>query len=381
MKTTILINSLDGGGAERVVTNLLNNLSSSCECNLILIENKILYNIDSRVNVICLNEKVYRSGIIKLIRLPIVAYKLSKIIKKNKFSQVTSFLYRANYINILSKYLANHRVVISERIAPSSMYMAKTIVSIVSKFLIRILYNKADLIISVSRAIEDDLINNFGIHIEQKVIYNPFDIGSILELSQSLVPQDIDREKSIITVGSLSARKNHELLVNAFSRINDKEFKLYILGKGDEEEKLRSLTNALNISDRVIFIGFDNNPYKYLSRCSIFVLASNSEGFPNVLLEAMICGCCVISTDCLSGPREILSPSSNIKFQLHNSIELAEYGILTPLNNIERMTNALNLLIEDRELKKRYIEKTPARSRDFNAKKITGYYKEILCTE
>lgn len=195
-KIVIFINSLDGGGAERVISTLLNNLVEKYECHLILMENKISYELDSRINIISLDEKSNQNGIVKLLRLPIISYKLSKVIKKHNFSQITSFLYRANYVNILAKYLSKHKCIISERIAPSSMYEDKSISSTISKFLIRNLYNKADNIIPVSKAIENDLIKNFGIYIKQEVIYNPYDIEKIEQLSKENVSYIIDRKKA-----------------------------------------------------------------------------------------------------------------------------------------------------------------------------------------
>ena len=380
-KVTILINSLDGGGAERVVITLLNNLVEKYECHLILMENKISYEIDKRINIISLDEKINQCGIVKLIRLPIIAYKLSKIIKKYKFSQVNSFLYRANYVNILAKYLSKHKCIISERIAPSSMYEDNSLSSKISKFLIKNLYNKANKIIPVSKAIENDLVKEFSINVKQNVIYNPYDIKKIQELANEPNFYEINREKSIVTVGSLGKRKNHNLLINAFSKIDDKEYKLFILGKGEEEINLRILVKNLNLEKRVIFLGFDNNPYKYLSKCGIFVLASNSEGFPNVLAEAMICGCSVISTDCLSGPREILAPNSDLRFQLENNIELSEYGILTPIKNVEKIKEAMNLLIDDESLRNKYQDKAKQRANDFRIEKIIKQYEEIICVE
>lgn len=377
-KVVILINSLDGGGAERVVTTLLNNLVNEYECHLILIENKISYELDKKINVINLSEDLNQNGIIKLIRLPLIAYKLNKVIKKYKFSQVTSFLYRSNYVNILAKYLSKHKCIISERIAPSSMYEDNSISSKISKILIKNLYNKADKIISVSKAIENDLLKNFNINVKQNVIYNPYDIEKIKELSEISISYNIEKEKSIITIGSLGKRKNHSLLINAFSKIDDEEYKLYILGKGEEEINLKILIKNLNLEKRVIFLGFDSNPYKYLSKCSIFVLASNSEGFPNVLVEAMLCGCSVISTDCLSGPREILTLNSNINFKLKDKLELADYGILTPLKNIEIMKEAINLLINNENLRKTYQEMAKKRGNEFRIEKIIKQYENII---
>ncbi|MDD2698664.1 MAG: glycosyltransferase [Arcobacteraceae bacterium] len=377
-RIVILINSLDGGGAERVVSTLLNSYIDKYECYLILMESKISYELDSRIKIIFLDEKSNQHGLIKLIRLPIIAYKLGKIIKKYNFSKVISFLHRANYVNVLAKRFGYHKAIISERIASSSLYYDDSITSKISKFLIKYLYNKADLIISVSKAIVNDLKYNFEIKVEQKVIYNPYDIDKIEKLSNEAIEIQIDKEKSIIAVGSLQKRKNYSLLLESFSKLKDEEFKLYILGKGEEEFYLKSLASTLNISDRVVFLGFDNNPYKYLSKCGIFVLTSNSEGFPNVLIEAMICGCRVISTDCLSGPREILSPLSDVEFQLKNTIEVTEYGILTPIEQKKQLEEAILLMINDDELRENYTKKIKERVENFRQNKILNEFENIL---
>lgn len=377
-KIVILINSLGGGGAERVVSTLLNELCFEYECYLILLENNIDYLLDNRINVICLNEDVNLSGIKKLIRLPFLAFKLAKIIKKFGFNQVTSFLYRANYINILSSFFAKHRVVISERIAPSAMYRNHSLEDMISKILLKTLYKKADLIISVSKAIEFDLIENFNIGVKQVVIYNPYDIESINNKANEKVGVGIDK-KSIIAVGTLCDRKNQQLILRSFARIADNDYVLYLLGKGENEDKLKVLARELGIAKRVVFLGFDNNPYKYLSKCSIFILGSNAEGFPNVLAEAMVCGCAVISTDCLSGPREILAPKSDIKFELRDDIELAEFGVLVPVQDEVNLTKAIEVVIGDNELRGKYRQVAKERANDFNIDGIIKRYKEVIC--
>ena len=377
-KIAILINSLGGGGAERVVSTLLNELCFEYECYLILLENNIDYLLDNRINVICLNEDVNLSGIKKLIRLPFLAFKLAKIIKKFGFAQVTSFLYRANYINILSSFFAKHRVVISERIAPSAMYRNNSLEDVISKILLKTLYKKADLIISVSKAIEFDLIENFNIGVKQVVIYNPYDIESINNKTNEKVGVDIDK-KSIIAVGTLCDRKNQQLILRSFARIADNDYVLYLLGKGENEDKLKVLARELGIAKRVVFLGFDNNPYKYLSKCSIFILGSNAEGFPNVLAEAMVCGCAVISTDCLSGPREILAPKSDIKFELRDDIELAEFGVLVPVQDEINLAKAIEVVIGDNELRGKYRQVAKKRANDFNIDGIIKRYKEVIC--
>jgi N-acetylgalactosamine-N,N'-diacetylbacillosaminyl-diphospho-undecaprenol 4-alpha-N-acetylgalactosaminyltransferase len=378
-KAVFFINSLAGGGAERVVSTLINNLVNKYDCYIILLENTISYDIDNRIKVIHLNSGS-NSGFIKFISLFFLAFKLSKIIKQYQFNMVISFLARANYINILSNTFTKHKVIISERIAPSSMYADNSLTAKINKFLISNLYNKADSIISVSQAIKHDLINTFNISIMQNVIYNPCNLSNIETLSTQKLDKDI-QEKSIITVGSLCTRKNHSLLLNSFANISDKDYKLYILGIGEELDNLKNLTQELHIENRVVFLGFDANPYKYLAKCDIFVLTSNSEGFPNVLVEALSCGLPVIATDCLSGPREIIAPNTDYTKQLQDDIELAEYGILTPIYHIEQLTRTINVMISDEELKKNYKDKAKSRANDFNIDEIITQYEQVICAE
>ena len=92
-------------------------------------------------------------------------------------------------------------------------------------------------------------------------------------------------------------------------------------------------------------------------------------------------GCSVISTDCLSGPREILAPDSDISFQLENNIELAEYGILIPIKNVDKLQEATNLIINDESLRKSYQDKAKQRANDFRIDKIIKQYEEIICAE
>ncbi len=378
-KVVFLVNSLEGGGAERVVSTLLNYLADNYDCYLILLEKKLSYDLDNRVNVIDLGQKSNSNGFIKFIKLPTIAYKLSKVIKKRNFNVVVSFLYRANYINVLAKYFANHKAIISERIAPSSMYYGNSYNEVISRFLIKSLYERADFLVPVTNAIKSDLQNNFNININSKVIYNPYDINRINFLSSKSISININKSKSIITVGSLDIRKNHKLLIKAFSRLVDKEYKLYILGRGQRKNNLQKLASDLGLDDNIIFINFDNNPYKYLSKCCLFVFSSNSEGFPNVVVEALACGLPVISTDCLSGPREILAPGTNYNVQLQNKIECAEYGILTPINDVGRMREAMELLIRNKSLREAYARKAKKRVQNFAVEKIASQYLDTIC--
>lgn len=370
-KIVIIINSLESGGAERVVSNLLNVWVKKYDCYLILIHNYKFYELDERIKIISLNEPKEISGFVKLLRLPLLGYKLSKIIRENKFDMIVSFLTRANYINVLSNIFSRHQKIINERAMPSLQYQYG-INGKINRFLIKFLYPKADLCLSNSHGNMIDLKNNSNVT-KLSYIHNPFNLDMIEKMSK----QEIEIEKkrfTFVTVGRLDKGKNHKLIIDS---IKDIDADLWVIGDGELREELQSYINVLNFNDKVYLLGKKENPFAYISKADCFVFASNHEGFPNVLVEALACEIPVISTDCQSGPREILAPDSDVNFQLKEEIELAEYGILTPIKNVNKLREAMNLIINDGSLRKRYQDKAKQRANNFRIEEIIKKYEKV----
>lgn len=371
-KIVILINSLESGGAERVVSNLLNLWVEKYDCYLILIHNYRFFELNDRVKIINLYEPKELSGFVKLLRFPMLAYKLGKIIKENKLDKIVSFLTRANYINVLSNIFARHETIISERAMPSLMYQYG-INGKINKFLIKCLYPKSDLCLSNSYGNMIDLKKNFNIK-KLSYIYNPFDLERIKELSEKEI--NIEKKRfTFSTVGRLDKGKNHKLIIDAIKNL---DVDLWIIGDGELRKELELYISNLGLKEKVFLLGKKENPFAYISKTDSFIFASNHEGFPNVLIEALACELPIISTDCLSGPREILAPGSNANFQLENNIEFAEYGILTPIKNVEKLKEAISLIINDEELRKHYQERAEKRANDFKIKNIIKEYEKVF---
>jgi N-acetylgalactosamine-N,N'-diacetylbacillosaminyl-diphospho-undecaprenol 4-alpha-N-acetylgalactosaminyltransferase len=375
MKKTlsILIYSLGSGGAERQVSILLKELHNKYNITLVLMNDTIFYEIPENVEVIFLEKsKPFENGIKKLLKLPFLGYKYSKI----ESDVSLSFMNRPNYINVFSKIFGKKsKFILSERIAPSQEYKTNFLKDRISRFLIRKLYKKADLIIPNADGIKFDLINNFKIYENIiKTIYNPINLEKIENLKNE--ENDIKFDKfSFITIGRLEKQKNHNLLIESFSKLKI-DAKLYIIGEGELREELELKIEKLNLTDKVFLLGIQKNPYKFLNNADCFVFSSNYEGFPNVLLEALACGLPIISTDCLSGPREILAPRS--EYKNIKDIEIAKYGILVPVNNAEKLAKAMKVIYEDNELRYNFKNKAKKRAKDFEVKKIIKEWKKII---
>lgn len=204
------------------------------------------------------------------------------------------------------------------------------------------LYLWADSIVAVSSGLADDVAAVTGINRSLiTTIYNPIDIGHIREQATKDIKHEWfkDSELSVIIgVGRLEVRKDFPTLLRAFARVvQNQQCRLVICGDGPQQESLRDLADQLDIQERVCFLGWVENPYKYMSQSDVFVLSSSNEGFANVIVEALAVGCPVVSTDCESGPAEILEDGA--------------WGKLVPVGDEKVMANSIKqVLVEPPEM-------------------------------
>lgn len=211
-------------------------------------------------------------------------------------------------------------------------------------------------------------------------VYNIIDADSIRKQAEDETDSDFlefrrKNRKLIVSTGRFCKEKAFENLIRAFSQVHKKnpETGLVLIGDGEYKDKYLKIIEELGISDYVCFTGFQKNPYKYMAKCDLFVLSSASEGFPNVLAEAMALSLPVVSVNCLTGPAEILMKSYDYEI-VKDSFAECDYGILTPHYSVkgekfavDEMTNAIVYLLENDELMRKYGTLSRQRVTDFRA--------------
>lgn len=371
----ILTISLNMGGAERVISLLLKHLVHDYDVTLVLLSDDIEFDIPEQVKVHVLG----KSNILKnkpphskLKSTVMFIRKYYKIVKREKFDIALSFLALPNIINSI---IANHvshkdtHTVISERCYPSEMYRKGSFAYRMAKIFYPIFYNKNDRLFSNSVHINNDLKSNFGIKIPMNVIYNPIEIVHPKQFKDTY---DGERPFKIINVGSHSYAKNQELILSALRTLDD-GVSLTILGTGNLTGHLKDYIETYDIRNDIHMPGKVKNVDEYLLSSDCFVLSSITEGFPNVLLEAMAVGMPVISTNCMSGPLEILNDNEGVEIR-QGEFYLAKYGILINVNDTEALVKAITYFRENNEERKKYSKLGFKKAKMYDLPEI---YKEL----
>ena len=364
-KILFVIPSLAGGGAEMVLLNILMYLDRGKFIPyLVLFEGKGEYLSQVPADVIIYNlKKKNRFHFFKIILL--LAY---KIYPKIKPDIVVSFLEYTNLVTLIAQKLSWIKpfVVITEHSHITISLKYKRMKKL-RTLLVKKLYSQAYKIVLVSKGIAADLIKNYGIAQQKiQVICNGVDLKNIEQaIKESNISGIDENTPTIVACGRLTCQKNYPLLLQSFAEVqNQINSKILILGQGEERYSLEQLAHKLGIQEKVFFLGFQKNPFKYIAKSDIFVLSSSWEGFGNVIIEAMACGVPVISTRCPSGPDEIITEGVN--------------GLLVPVGDVDALTNAILRLLKDKPLRKRLAEAGRKRAEDFRIEKMVAEYERVF---
>jgi len=376
-RVAFFLPSLGKGGAEKVASVIVSTLCKHYDIYFVLQNGEQVYATPDKIPVITLR----KFSSLKILNLIFSCFQYRSLCNYHKFDISVSLLTQPNLIAMVSRWIGNRtKIILCEHTYQSLWRSNELVYAWLKKNIIRIIYNRADRVITVSKKIGDDLAINFDVKKNLIVpIYNPYQIDKIIK--QSLIPLEYRRgsRRTIVTVGTLYSVKNQQLLIRAFANLKQwNQLQLLILGEGSDHQKLSELIIGLGVEENVELLGFQENPFNYLNASDVFVLSSNSEGLPNVIIEALACGCCVVSTDCLSGPREILAPNTELNRQLVDSIEYAEYGVLVPVGDVSLMNAALDQVLTDNDLFASYKSKSLERARMFDEEFMVGKYKQLF---
>jgi len=403
----LVIDSMAGGGAERMTLNIASGLIArghQVDLLLCFATGPYLNSIPSAVRVITLNTRVwskrrqlcyFRRHIPASVRVvhmgprwsgkwltwfraavalrwpwkdfwlltPGVARAvigIAQYIRRERPRVILASLHTSTAATLLARQWAGNEVRVVVAVRSSMLDMDAR-----ERRLAEMLYPKADGIVTVSRGLADEQTSQMSIP-RQRItpIYNPVFTPDLESLASETPSHPWLRKKGlsvILAIGRLRKVKDHPTLLRAFARLAGRtDMRLVVLGEGAERPSLEALVRELGIGERVDMPGWVSNPFAFMRRARLFVLSSRWEGFANVLVEALACGCPVVGTDCPFGPREIL--------------EDGRWGALVPVGDDAALAQAMEAALEappDRDALRR-------RASFFSAERAVEQYEKIL---
>lgn len=389
MNIAIIIASLQGGGAERVAQIIGDYYVGE--------GNRVYYFLEDNdaEQVYPVKGQVINSGIKHcssnnlfgdiqaLGKLVKASFRMRRLKRKYKIDVAISFIEESNYYNILSK---GREKIITRSCAILSECSACFGI-MYNKKLVRFFYNRSGKIVVLCDDAIEDLHKNYGVPLKKLIkIPNPVLVPPICDFTQDWKYGD----KVIVAVGRLSIEKQHDRIIRAFSYVSsqEKEARLLILGIGPLEKYLKGLCARYHLEDVVIFAGFQDDVAYYLQNSKVYVMASEAEGMPNSMLEAMVNGLPVVTTDSPGACGELVGKKRS-KGKC-TAIEYCPYGILTPhisgkvivssaLEQEEMLLGQAMLeLIRNEELREKYSECSRKRAAMYNIEKIMRKWNQLI---
>lgn len=330
-RIAIFFHDLGIGGAERVMLQLAQGfIEAGHDVDLVLAraEGPLRYELPSKARVIDFHTA---NPLIMLI-------KLMRYLRTERPKALLSPFEVTSVIAIAAKRItgAATRVVVRISVHLSRNRRPKQWKKTLERFVVSRMYPLADGIVTVSQGVAEDLVAYAGIPSGRiKVIYNPVLSERLFQSAEEPVSHPFFRDRQcpvILGVGRLTEQKDFFTLIKAFDILRKRNpSRLIILGDGEQRQVLEQLIQTSGLQGLVDLPGFEVNPYAFMKRASAFVLSSKWEGLPNVLIQALACGCPAISTDCLSGPSEILKGG--------------EYGALVPVGDVDALAGAMEAVL------------------------------------
>ncbi len=312
-------------------------------------------------------------GLVRKLAVNFVAVlRLRRVLRKEQPRIVVGMGGMSNWALILAAKLTSGKtpIIIGEHGAGALEYRKDRITSNLMGLLNKVLYPFADRVVAISDGVRKYLVQDLKLP-EGKIvsITNPIDIERIQRLSREQVdhPWLVHKDKPVILwAGRIETLKGVHHLIGALERVLSQiDVRLIIVGEGPEQSTVRSSVKRKGLQEKVDFVGFQSNPYRYMSKSSVLAFPSlGGEGLPMVLVEAMACGLPVVSTDCVAGPAEIL--------------QNGRCGILVPVGDEESLAKGILSVLTDPPLRERLVSAAARRATDFEPVQVVSSYERLF---
>ena len=377
MKIGLFFPAVEYGGQEKNLVALANAMhKKNVSVDVITYDDKkfITQTLNPEINRICLNKSKNKLSIFRLLNfnnmlgthLKSLSY-LYKLLKCDDYDSIICFQ-AGGLVSLVKKISGtNTKIIIREGISPKTLLKLQhsKLRAKILLFIKKILYSYADMIVANSRA---------GIEEIKELTKKPKfkTIENICEFENDKIKKDnnfhklfSNNKKTLIAVSRLNKVKRVDILINSLSVVNQMyDAQLIIIGEGPEKQILKNLVKKLNLEENVHFLGFRDDVVQWMINADIFVTASQVEGSPNSLIEAICLGLPSIATDCPTGPKEILNNG--------------ELGILIPMDSEKHMIDAIKLLIEDENLRMKFVNLSESAKSRYSSDRIVNLYLDAI---
>jgi glycosyltransferase involved in cell wall biosynthesis len=378
----LIVPMLHQGGFERICVMTARLLQDRYDIYLAVFTKKDIFYDVSGINVIDLNLGTVDSKLGKIINIIKRIKALKHLKRKLKINISYSFGTSANIVNVLSK-------------AQDTTWAGIRGYGAAEDSGIKLICKKADRVVSCTKVMEERFNVMFGSN-SSAVLYNPCNVADIIKSSQSDIQENIKDfiekpGKLVVSMGREDDLKGFWHLIKSIylAKKDLTDIKLMIIGDGQYTE-YKSLADKLGITNDILFTGTLNNPFSVIKNADIYALTSESEGFPNALIEAMAVGVPCISVNCLTGPAEILNEDYK-KCDNQDEIYYADYGIIMPIFKGEKnldeskfdkeeeiFSKELVKLLKDEKLLAVYKEKAIKRAKDFSTESYVEAIEKLM---
>jgi len=351
-----IISSLNPGGAERVLSILANQFTENYNVLIIFLnKDKLFYKLNKQVKIVYCNQKeIISKSYFEAVKNNFkLVKKINYFLKTEKINLIIGFTTASNVLSVIAGTFLKIPIIISERNNP---YNIK--VNLFWKTLRKLVYFKTSCLV-----LQTNYVKKYYKYFvpKKKIHVLPNPISSLL-VRERLLNQK--RKNIILNVGSFIDRKNQEMLIKSFAHINNYNWELHLAGDGKNRERYEKLISKIRIKDKIKLLGNCKEIYKQYNSSKIFAFTSKSEGFPNVLIEAMYFGLACVSVDCPAGPSELIRDEEN--------------GFLVPCDNQKIFEMRLKKLMETESLINKFSQQAVRSTINFETKQVCNLWENLI---